>query len=266
MLSVSNTMISKSIENNVKLIDAYNYWFDVVPVDTIKLLEEAYRLRYQVYCKENNFETPDAFPDDCETDEFDTRSVHSLLFDRLSRSFVGTVRIILPQRYTPGRSFPIQNICSHPLLADRKLGCTQAAAEISRFAISKEYRRKAEDYRITGASSSYLHERLPVSKELIMPCITLGLIKAIMQMSVEHGITELFAVMEPALLRLLSRFSIYFRPIGPLVDYHGMRQPCYSNIETLMDRVRKERIDVWEVITDEGRLLKRQERAVHFCT
>ena len=93
-----------------------------------------------------------------------------------------------------------------------------------------------------------------------MPNITLGLMNGIVRMSVEHGITEWFAVMEPTLLRLLARFGIYFSPIGPMVNYHGMRQPCYATIENLLGRVRKERIDVWEFITDNGRLLDGKDR------
>src|SRR3546814_18883719 len=59
--------------------------------------------------------------------------------------------------------------------------------------------------------------------------------------------------MEPTLLRLLSRLGIYFDPIGPLVDYHGRRQPCYIKVSTLLARVARERPDVWEVLTDRGR-------------
>jgi N-acyl amino acid synthase of PEP-CTERM/exosortase system len=90
-----------------------------------------------------------------------------------------------------------------------------------------------------------------------MPNITLGLINGTVRMSVEHGVTEWFAVMEPSLLRLLAKYGIYFSPIGPMVNYHGMRQPCYVIFEKMLGRVRKERIDVWEFITENGRLLDR---------
>jgi N-acyl amino acid synthase of PEP-CTERM/exosortase system len=56
--------------------------------------------------------------------------------------------------------------------------------------------------------------------------------------------------MEPALLRLLSRFGIYFTPIGPLVEYHRMRQPCHANAATLLQRVREENFDLWEFLID----------------
>ncbi len=249
----------KAIGNNLKLVDAYNHWFDVIRTDTPSLLEQAYRLRYQVYCKENNFENPDDHPLEQETDEFDARSTHTLLLDRASRSIAGTVRLILPSPEEPGRSFPIQKVCNHPLVANRKLLLTARAAEISRFAISKEFRQAVENL------THQQHNFLSAGMKMLMPCITLGLMKGILRMSIDHGITDLFAVMEPSLLRLLSRHGIYFRPIGPLVDYHGKRQSCHVEVETLLTRVRKERLDVWEIITDEGKLLQRMRKNIHLC-
>jgi N-acyl amino acid synthase of PEP-CTERM/exosortase system len=95
-----------------------------------------------------------------------------------------------------------------------------------------------------------------------MPHITLTLFKGIVQMSAELGIDEWFAVMEPTLLRLLARFGIHFTPLGPMVEYHGLRQPCHANMESLLRRVHQEKIDVWEIITDNGRLLRQKRDTV----
>jgi hypothetical protein len=67
--------------------------------------------------------------------------------------------------------------------------------------------------------------------------------------------------MEPGLLRLLSRFGIHFAPLGPLVEYHGIRQPCIAEIRELIARVEEERPDVWEVITDRGACLPARYRS-----
>ena len=58
--------------------------------------------------------------------------------------------------------------------------------------------------------------------------------------------------MEPALLRLLARLGIHFEDVGPLVDYHGRRQPCVINIETMLTQVHRERPDVWAILTEGG--------------
>ena len=40
-----------------------------------------------------------------------------------------------------------------------------------------------------------------------------------------------------------------------MIDYHGRRQPCHADLATLIEGVRLHRPDVWEVITDDGRLV-----------
>lgn len=240
--------------SNPQMIDNFNQRFAVVTADTPALQEQAYRLRYQVYCIENSFENQEDHPLEQELDEYDDRSVHSLIIDRPSQMITGTVRIILPDQNAAEKSFPIQNVCSHPLLQSHRLLHISRSAEISRFAVSKEFSRRAADRRPARRHTDFSNER-----RASMPNITLGLMNAVVRMSVEHGVAEWFAVMEPTLLRLLARFGIYFSPIGPMVNYHGMRQPCHAVMETLLARVRRERPDVWEVITDNGRLLDSED-------
>lgn len=251
---MSSTMINLErrapIVSNLEKQDSFNSRYAVIIADTLALQEQAYKLRYQVYCKEKNFENPDAHPQEQETDEFDARSVHSVIIDRPTRAVTAAVRLILPNPDGFENSFPIQGVCSHPMLRSNKLLHSARSAEISRFAVSKEFSRKAADSQQSRRLiDSQSEDRSP------MPDITLGLMNGIVRMSVELGVSEWFAVMEPTLLRLLARFGIYFTPIGPMADYHGMRQPCYSNMHKLLNRVHKERTDVWKIVTNNGRLL-----------
>src|SRR3546814_10307851 len=64
----------------------------------------------------------------------------------------------------------------------------------------------------------------------VIPNMTLGLIEGLVRMSLDHGIFYWCAVMERPLLRLLARLGIHFEDIGPLVDYHGRRQPCFLKL------------------------------------
>jgi N-acyl amino acid synthase of PEP-CTERM/exosortase system len=214
-----------------RLSDGYTRWLEVIAADTPVSREKAYRLRYQIYCCEHQFETPDEHRHQLETDAFDCRSIHSLAIDRASGDAIGTVRLILPDQDYPEASFPIQHICKHPLPVPPPMS---GAAEISRFAVSKQLRNMAD-------------ENCP--KEFKFS-IAMSLMRAIVQRSMECGITDWFAIMEPSLLRLLGRFGIYFNPIGPLVEYHGIRQPCHSDSDTLLGRVRREHYDLWEFLTE----------------
>jgi len=225
---------------NSKVSDVYHRWFEVIPADTPALREKAYRLRYQVYCCENQYETPEEHLKKMETDAFDYRSIHSLIIDRANGMAIGTVRLILPEPESHETNFPIQQICSHPLPAKLPVSGT---AEISRFAISKKLRKLAD---------GDCPQNLKCS-------VVLGLMKAIVQMSWKYGITDWLAVMEPSLLRLLRRFGIYFAPVGPVVEYHGVRQPCHANVDRMLERVREENLDLWEFAT-ESQVLWNEEK------
>jgi N-acyl amino acid synthase of PEP-CTERM/exosortase system len=72
----------------------------------------------------------------------------------------------------------------------------------------------------------------------LVPMLSLGLIAAVTQMGLARGITHISAVMEPTLLRLLRRLGIHFHAAGPLVDYHGQRQPCYASGAELLEQLR----------------------------
>ena len=214
---------------NSGLFDAFIQWFDVIPADTPALREKAYRLRYQVYCCENQYENPDENLQQMEMDAFDERSAHSLVIDRASGVAVGTVRLIFSGRETPTGVFPVQHILRQPLPADLPVSST---VEISRFAISKKMRKMADGDKNVNCS------------------IILGLMRALVQMSLEYGVTDWLAAMEPSLLRLLGRFGIDFAPLGPLVEYHGIRQPCHVNFERLLEQIRQDHFDLWEFVTE----------------
>ncbi len=241
-----------------RLIDAYRRYFRVMLVDdTPDLLQEVYRLRYQVYCVEHSFEDPAQFPDGLEKDEYDAKSLHSLLIHRPSGGIAGTTRLILPDPNEPVGSLPIDSVCQEPSLRDPHKVPRARMAEVSRFAVSRSFRRRIGE---AGSPSAVTEESLAamdaakkdLSNRRLAPHITLGLIESLVTMSVMSGTTHWCSVMERALLRLLSRIGIHFDNLGPQVDYHGKRQPCYRELRALLAQVKEERHDVWEILTQEG--------------
>jgi N-acyl amino acid synthase of PEP-CTERM/exosortase system len=238
------------------LFSMYAKWFDVVPAATPEQLAEAYRLRYQVYCVENTFEQVGQHTDGQEIDEFDKHSVHSLLIHRPTGMVAGTVRLILPNGSGDISALPVSHVCTDPSLRDPALFPPERTAEISRFAVSKAFRRRITDTTHAdmhfvdgaGATTDRSHER-----RVLTPNITLGLMKAIAEMSIGNGITHLTAMMEPALLRLTSRLGIKFTPLGRLVEYHGQRQPCFAEIKDLGFALMKYSPEAHELVSDQGR-------------
>ena len=233
-----------------RLIDVYDRYFDSVSADTSKLRNLAFRLRYQVYCLEHPFEDPADNPGRLETDEFDDDALHSLLVHRTTGTVAGAVRLILPSRNGRWSNLPIRRVCGHPWLrTSNDILPRSRTAEISRFAIDKAFRRPTRNG--AGAAGGY---GVYSDREHPIPHNSLGLMRSIVAMAADSGMTHLCAVMEPALLRLLRRLGIHFNDLGPRVDYHGRRQPCFSDLDILLSRTWAERREVWEVITRDGEL------------
>ncbi|MBI0534656.1 GNAT family N-acetyltransferase [Roseomonas sp. KE2513] len=208
--------------------------FEVTIADTPERLRDAYRLRHQVYCMERGYEPGDGT---LETDRFDRRAGHALLTQRSTGRLVGTVRIVAPANRGQGLDLPMQSLCGEG--AFRSLP-TYRTGEISRFAISKALRDSSAD-------------GIP---------LRLGLMRGVVQLSSEMGIHNWCAIMEHTLLRLLRGSGIHFQPLGPAVEYHGLRQPCWGPVTQVLGRMREERRAVWEYVTDGGTLWPHQIEAV----
>ena len=232
------------------ILARYDGYFRTQRAGTQKLIRTAQAIRYQVYCLERKFENPDEQDDGLETDDFDGAAVHCLLFHRPTSEAIGTARLI-PLEATPALS-PIRQLLRENGLRGRDHFPLATTAEVSRFAISNEFRRRCSRG-FTGNRADKARERETCS---VLPC--LGLIQELMRQSVALGLTHWAAVMEPKLLRMLAAMGIHFTPVGPLVSHHGLRQPSYCHLSEMLERLKSERPDHWMVVTDGGTLLPRQ--------
>jgi len=235
------------------ILDRYNRWFTLIAADTVELKRECFRLRYQVYCVENRFENPAEHPDGLESDAFDERAVHHLLVHHSTGAVVGTVRLVLPARARGRLELPIGQVCDEEYLVDTIGMPVDSTAEISRFAVSKTFRRRVTDAEVVDGGFQGLARNGDLSARRVLPHITFGLMRAVAKMSVDNGITHLVAVMEPALLRLVGRVGFEFTPIGPLVDYHGIRQPCFATNHDLGKGLIARRPDVMKTVSERGK-------------
>lgn len=228
-------------------IEHYKSIFASSIADRFEDRADCFRIRYQVYCIDNAFEDPEDNPDGLETDSYDSHSVHSLLTQRSTGNAIGTVRLVLPSHGGETRVLPMRQLAGDIASDAQAPFPIEHTAEISRFSIAKSFRQHTPDQGVEATLT-------PEEWRKLLFHLPLGLIRSCVEMSAREGITHWAAVMEPALLRLLTRLGIHFNPLGPLVDHHGRRQPCWADLDTLLRRVYAERPDVWDVITDGGRL------------
>lgn len=228
---------------------SFDEHFEVLPADSPELLEAAYRLRYRVYCQERGFEDALQFPDGLERDRYDRHAAHSLLRHKLSGQFVGAVRLIRPDPDDPSGLLPIEQHAGgtfdlkkvRPMKLPRR-----HVAEISRLAITRCLHVGQEEEGKPAPSVALERQSFPH--------LVLGLFMAILRMTVEHDITYWYALMEPALARLLQRYGIYFEAIGPVVEHRGLRRPYFSEVDRLLAGIYRNRPEVWEMLTDAGAL------------
>ena len=244
----------------ISLRDRFNQYFELLPADSPVLRREVYKLRFQVYCLETGFERVE----DCrtavetgrtiylETDEYDHRSRFFLIRHRRSGIYAATVRMVLPDPHDPEASYPIEVHCelerpvTDPFIR-------RHLAEISRFAVSKTFkRRKGEAGTLTGINPQTDIYFQPDERRLL-PHLTVGLFAGILRIARQEDITHCYAVMEPALLRLLRLFGVRFDTIGPDVEYHGLRRPCLAEIDQMLAGIERTDPDVWDLITDGGK-------------
>lgn len=227
-------------------VTRFDTYFHLVSANTRELLETAFALRYQVYCLERRFEDPTQQYEGLERDGFDRHAVHSLIFHRPQGEAIGTARLILPQA-ARRNSLPIQQLLQKQGIAPADFFPNDSVAEISRFAISDSFRRRtpASDRSQTIASKRELRSNLPC----------LGLFQILLRQSIELGIDYWSAVMEPHLMRMLVSMGIRFQPIGPVVSYHGLRQPSYCHVPLMLRNLALTKPESWAVVTNNGELM-----------
>lgn len=247
------------MNNPNTIYDKFYEFFEMIPANDDALRKEVYKLRYQVYCLETGFEKEE----DCvteydqknqkvglETDAFDARSSHFLVKHRRSNLYAATVRLVLPDN-EPYIPYPIETHCklSHPI-TDSKI--RRHVAEISRLAVSKNFKKRTGEAGTTTGISPNFEAQLEPDERRIFPHITISLFAAIVKMTRERDITHWYAVMEPTLLRLLKRFGIHFSEIGPKINYHGMRSPCMAVVDDVLPSIKATSRPFWDLITDKG--------------
>jgi len=237
----------------LSLLARHDVYFETRAADSPDLIEAAHALRYQVYCVERKFENADEHRAGLEIDRFDERAIQGVLFHRPTDTAIGTVRMIVPGN-CPEARLPIAELLHQNNIDLAKFVRIDDAVEVSRFAISKEFRRRWSDEH-AAADGQRPVPRQEMARQANLAC--LSLIQFLLRQSVEQGVFYWTAVMEGTFLRMLARMGIHFTSIGPVVFHHGFRQPCYCYLPTMLEEMRAEHRDYWDVVTNGGELSQR---------
>lgn len=232
---------------------AFHEYFEIVNANTPELLKVVFELRYQILCIRENipgFEA-DKYPDGLERDKYDDCSIHLLLRHRTSNSFIGTARLILSDSRSENKKFPVElHTQFYPTYSNMYVN-RQHTIEISRFAILSDFFRRKDDVNFSVSRTS---GQSSVDRRRRFPHPMLALAVGVIQMCAKQGIYYWFSAMDPALNRLLGFYGMQLNPIGPLTDFHGARRPYHVCVLDVLERMHQSHCDIWELVTDNGRL------------
>jgi len=243
------------------IVAAFNEYFEVIDVDTPELLREAFRVRYQVLCVEQRAPGFPAsrYPEKMESDDYDRHSSHILLRHCPSGAIVGTARLILADPLDPKKAFPTERYMTlNSDTVDIGKIPRQNIGEVSRLHITREFRRRKDDYERSKAGVVDEDNGIKIRRRFPHPILALAV--GLIRISATHGIMHWISIMDPTLNRLLSLYGLQHDSIGPLAEYYGQRGPYYANLTHMLDRMNKEHKDIWELVTDYGRVIPKCQR------
>lgn len=245
-------MARKGIKVNARvetLAERFQRYFSVHFATTPEQRNDVYKIRYRVYCDEFGYESAEEFPENLEHDQFDESSLHCLIKHRGSQRPAGCVRLV-----TTGenglQSLPLETFCADSL--DREfLGSLNlqrtSMCEVSRLAVDGAFRRRASEsitrFGDMDAIDCSSHERRTFS------LISVAAFLAATSLTELTKRTNVFAMMEPFLPKLLERSGINFRKVGADMDYHGHRAPYFETTESALISMVPELRALYEAIS-----------------
>ena len=238
------------------LAESYSQYFKAIHATSDDLLNESFRIRYEVYAEEFGFEDTNRFPDKMEVDEYDAHSIHCLFQHKPTGIYAGCVRLVRANPQKPELLLPFEQHVAESL--DRqKLDPAQlprdSFGEISRLAVRNSFRRRSGEQKhpngLVNASEMRSEE-----ERRTFPHIALGLYMAVASVGLDSGLDGVFAVMEPRLARSLRFLGIHFDQVGDVVDYHGPRATFYTTREQLFAKMSPPVMELLKAIQADLRL------------
>lgn len=239
-------------EPKLSLTESFKRYFSIEIANTPEQKELVYGVRYRVYCEEFNYEAVDKYPQRLEIDEYDKFSSHCLIMHRETGAPAGCVRLV-PATVSTGndRELPLEKYCGSSLDAtqvkelnlDREKLC-----EISRLAVDTAFRRRTGETLTRYGEINGLH--FSAQEQRTFSLIAVACFLAATAMTKMQDRTQVFAMMEPFLPRMMQRSGINFQRIGKDMDYHGIRAPYFITTQSAIDNMQVELKDLYQWIQD----------------
>lgn len=229
------------IANEHTLIEDFTRYFRVELVSSEQRAKDAYGVRYRVYCEEFKYEATDVFPDHLERDEFDEQSLHCLIIYKERDLVAGCVRLVPVNPSKEKGLLPFEKFCQKSL--DTELIASfhserSTQCEISRLAVDGAFRRRPGEAATRFGEIESINCTKQEQRTFSLIAIS-AFLAATALTELTHK-TNVFAMMEPFLPRLLKRSGICFERVGYDMDYHGIRAPYFIKTQSALDNMRSD--------------------------
>jgi N-acyl-L-homoserine lactone synthetase len=168
------------------------------------LLNEAFHLRYNVYCKELNYLNPSDFKNGIEKDVYDDYAINFALMTKKDNKLIGTVRLVKSN----SNGLPIEKEFELKI-NNFNMDDTQEV-EISRLCIEKKYRRTN-----IGNNNALL-----------------AILKALYSYAKKENYNNLLAAIDKNVFEMLKKIGFSFTILGTSKYYMGSKSiPVMINLE-----------------------------------
>ena len=225
--------------NNEKesLAEKFLQYFQVELATSAEDKRAVFEIRYRVYCEEFRYESGENFPDKAETDEYDERSLHCLIRHKSSGRAAGCVRLV-PACNDITAPLPFEKYCAESVdtVFVESLSAERCQiAEVSRLAVDGAFRRRPGEVATRFGEIEALD--CSAAETRTFSLIAISGFLACAALAELSGRSDVFAMMEPFLPRLVSRSGICWQQAGRPIQYHGERALYYIKTQSAVDNM-----------------------------
>ncbi len=227
-----------SIERKYIMLETFNKHFEIVEATTPELRQDAYKLRYKVYCETLQYIETNS--DEIESDEYDSRSIQYLIRHRRTNTFVAGGRLVL--------SDPANSLAPFPF----EPGCLAAESIIEPVLLA--HRNKMAEFGRVLVDRTFLsQDHISQEEKEAFPLLVTALYACALRECVAKGLEYICGCQERKMIRFLSRMGMENDILGPSYDDHGkMRFPVLCTVRRALDGVKLKSHRHWRLITSDG--------------
>lgn len=213
-----------------------------------KYLDDSYRLRYEVYCLEEEFLQAEDYPNHSEYDDYDAFSEHVFVHETILDKLAGCARLV---KYSKELGFPTSNHFTELYGKLSRLPLTEVY-EISRLCIAPFFRKRMVPKDGLYGIESYLEgNKAPnqgsYQEQRKYPIVLLLMIKEMYLLTLRMGGNFWIASMEPGLIRYLSGCGMECKRLtDDYIEFYGKVMPCLFDLEKTGIRMSEKRPDIYD--------------------